>query len=179
MAFYCIVGSGIIFHWIHVWLGKPDSRIKALESRMRRIEEGGAYSEVNPHLHQLYNVVCCALLRYGVAHSASQQKELAGNGYPTVDPLGRRDSGYSPRLSESGSLFANVNDGPNSLFHEPSPSQHQCIDSCYNNTFYNESIAPHEAAMSSSVRDTSGCFNTTYYSSEPPQIPDTPYRHHR
>ncbi|KAH7061142.1 hypothetical protein B0J12DRAFT_283320 [Macrophomina phaseolina] len=152
MVFYCIVGSGVIFHWIHVWMGKPDSRIKALESRMRRLEEGIDSREVK-HLRQLYNAVRCALMQYGFAHSAPQQKALAGTAYPAMEPSGRRDSGcyassqMPPHFSNAGSLFTNINDGPNSLFHAPPPSQRQRVDSYFNAPCYNDSVAPHEITV--------------------------------
>lgn len=183
MVFYCIVGSGVIFHWIHVWLGKPDSRIKALESRMRRLEEGIDSREVK-HLRQLYNVVCCALLQYGIAHSAPQHKALAGIGYPAMEPQGRRDSGcyassqMPPHVSNAGSLFSNINDGPNSLFHAPPPSQRQRVDSYFNAPCY-DSVAPHEITIPPSVRNNSGAYNTTSCSPMPPPTPGTPYRRRR
>ncbi|KAK7531829.1 hypothetical protein IWX49DRAFT_274975 [Phyllosticta citricarpa] len=40
MGFYCLVGTGVIVHWIHVWLGKPDHRVRELEARLRSLEEG-------------------------------------------------------------------------------------------------------------------------------------------
>ncbi|KAK8213919.1 hypothetical protein IWZ01DRAFT_480871 [Phyllosticta capitalensis] len=40
MGFYCLVGTGVIVHWIHVWLGKPDYRVRQLEARLRSLEEG-------------------------------------------------------------------------------------------------------------------------------------------
>ncbi|KAK7544758.1 uncharacterized protein J3D65DRAFT_663986 [Phyllosticta citribraziliensis] len=40
IVFYCLVGTGVIVHWIHVWLGKPDYRVRELEARLRSLEEG-------------------------------------------------------------------------------------------------------------------------------------------
>lgn len=157
MVFYCIVGSGVIFHWIHVWLGKPDSRIKALESRMRRLEEG---------------------------IDSREHKALAGIGYPAMEPQGRRDSGcyassqMPPHVSNAGSLFSNINDGPNSLFHAPPPSQRQRVDSYFNAPCY-DSVAPHEITIPPSVRNNSGAYNTTSCSPMPPPTPGTPYRRRR
>lgn len=179
MVFYCIVGMGVIFHWVHVWVGRPDSRMKAIERRMRWLEEGEyRYREV-------HYTTSCALLQYGIAHFAPQPKPLPGMSYPPTDPSGRRDSGcyasasMPPQAAGPGSIFSNINDGPSSLFHAPPMSQRHCSDSYFNTPCCSESIAPHEVPVAPSVCNNSRAYHTSSCSPMPPPTPGTPYQRRR
>ncbi|KAF2144166.1 uncharacterized protein K452DRAFT_285406 [Aplosporella prunicola CBS 121167] len=122
MAFYCLVGMGVIMHWVHVWVGRPDCRMVELEARLRTLEEGEKLREADSRRASVQMSLSAPPL--------AQQKTMSCYGCP--EPIGRKDS-----ATAMASLFNN----DYAPFQAPPHRKDSYL------SHYRDSIAPNEVPV--------------------------------